>query len=618
MHLTLLEWVLPPAWFLVSLQIVTGVVLSDSFSDTITEDTQVYYQKLPFIPSKVVSIKYSISYQNGTFCSHAQIPPVYDCRVVFYLYSVYSEKDKPSLGNCSVIHYEPFRKALVQNLPSYLHLNEKRSRCKERTMMGNSRVNCAGETQIQHYKPCGLAAVFMFKCKGLLDKNNINLNGLQYNVTIQHQSNTSRCERIPSRVGIIECRDFYGYTSLQTFFGPVTFDKVAQTLQKIHFSNIFFKAMEDESEISSVCHQHMKEIMCYVSLPKCEPETMEVTNLCKEMCLDWMKACIKNVVALKKTIQIQLKTHFYDNIHTIEDIIWVCEHFPSKHNDEKCFYKPVECPHPPVVPNAKMSIFPSNQSDINSGGTEIYYHNSQFSYQCTDESHYIEEENTTTCLFTGQWSKPPSCKLYPQSPLPVVMIILLFPTVIFSTILCIWKCMQSPIPSRNKVFDAFVCYHFDTSHNYVTDTLKPELEEQFKLLDSNEFTPGKMIAENIENAIKNNNCAIVLLSQGFVDSTWCRDEFEHCCIENQDDPAFQILVILMQPLESLENLQDNKAVRIRNFIRNRTCLDKDEKKLWIKIKSHLTFVKSKKERKHCCLTQENEDLNPEQIEMLPV
>ncbi len=176
--------------------------------------------------------------------------------------------------------------------------------------------------------------------------------------------------------------------------------------------------------------------------------------------------------------------------------------------------------------------------------------------------------------------------------------------------------MQSPVPSRNKEFDAFVCYKFDESHNFVTNILKPQLEDEFKLLDCYDFDPGLLIVENIENVIKKSNCAIVLLSQGFIDSSWCRQEFEYCCVESQDDPSFKILVILMQPLESLENLQDNKAVRIRNFVRKRTCLDKDENKLWMKIKSHLIFVKCKKEKGHCCTSQNNN--NPPEIELLPV
>ena len=91
---------------------------------------------------------------------------------------------------------------------------------------------------------------------------------------------------------------------------------------------------------------------------------------------------------------------------------------------------------------------------------------------------------------------------------------------------------------RNREFDSFVLYHFDSDDDFVIDKLLPELEEtrDFTLcIHSRNFTPGKDIKDNIEEAIKNSNSAIIVMSQGFVDSIWCKEEFTHSYIENMKD-----------------------------------------------------------------------------------
>ena len=58
-------------------------------------------------------------------------------------------------------------------------------------------------------------------------------------------------------------------------------------------------------------------------------------------------------------------------------------------------------------------------------------------------------------------------------------------------------------------------------------------------IHSIDFEPGRKIEENIEEAIKSSNNAIILMSAGFTTSKWCADEFSHCYIEHVDDPSFK-------------------------------------------------------------------------------
>ena len=112
---------------------------------------------------------------------------------------------------------------------------------------------------------------------------------------------------------------------------------------------------------------------------------------------------------------------------------------------------------------------------------------------------------------------------------------------------------------RNREFHAFVLYHFDSDDDFVISHLLPELEEtrDFKLcVHSRNFTPGRDIKDNIEEAIESSNSAIIVMSQGFVDSMWCKEEFLHCYIENMKDAAFNLFVIMMQPADTLVNMSN--------------------------------------------------------------
>ena len=151
------------------------------------------------------------------------------------------------------------------------------------------------------------------------------------------------------------------------------------------------------------------------------------------------------------------------------------------------------------------------------------------------------------------------------------------------------KVLQSdlfPVLKRNRTFDAFVLYHFDTDDSFVIEHLQPEIEESrnFKLcIHSRNFTPGRDIKDNIEEAIEGSNSAIIVMSQGFVDSIWCKEEFTHCYIENMKDAAFNLFVIMMQPVDTLVNI----SPYMKTFFANKTYLQKDDLEFFTKLATHL-------------------------------
>ena len=85
------------------------------------------------------------------------------------------------------------------------------------------------------------------------------------------------------------------------------------------------------------------------------------------------------------------------------------------------------------------------------------------------------------------------------------------------------------------------------------------------------------------NAIRNSNSAIIIMSKDYINSLWCVEEFEDCYMENMKDPAFKLLVILMQPADTL----DITNVYINSFLTKKTYLEREDPKLFKRIAGYL-------------------------------
>ena len=145
---------------------------------------------------------------------------------------------------------------------------------------------------------------------------------------------------------------------------------------------------------------------------------------------------------------------------------------------------------------------------------------------------------------------------------------------------------------RPRKYDAYVCYSSSDDYNYVCDEILPELEDKqnFKLFfHDRDFELGEQFFVNIEKAITQSSTAIIIMSQSFVDSDWCNIEFKHCFIESEKDPAFRLLVIMVQPPETLQNV----GYYIKNFMAEKTYILHTDPKLFDKIGEYLTKVNPK-------------------------
>ena len=284
-----------------------------------------------------------------------------------------------------------------------------------------------------------------------------------------------------------------------------------------------------------------------------------------------------------------------------------CDYLPSRTDGILCYDKKVICSH------AHLTI--QNGTVVSYGTTKRTY---TAKFSCND-GFTLEGNSAITCLHSGEWSSElPVCLPVAEDTarseswvlilttvfiLYIVAMVVVIVAVIYKMKLNIdlkeideplvlYRREKSPMNSvkRNREFDAFVLYHFDSDDTFVVETLLPELEENrnFKLcIHSRDLTPGRDIKDNIEEAIEGSNSAIIVMSQGFVDSMWCKEEFTHCYIENMKDPAFNLFVIMMQPADTLVNI----SPYMKTFFANKTYLQIKDPEFLSKLATYLEDVK---------------------------
>ena len=334
-----------------------------------------------------------------------------------------------------------------------------------------------------------------------------------------------------------------------------------------------------------------------------------------------------------------------------------CDYLPPLGGDFECFYNPVQCKEPPIVNNSTIVTNFKKKGNQFVYDTAEYSCDEGFKLEgnktitcmssglwsqtphCVASNTFLinfttepTAESTTESEFesTAQSIRTESTfKSAVQSTTPERNgLLFIVPPILFGllvVLLCIVTCITnrkanklpgvniqpaqpddflqqtdavtysetiSPL-RRNRTFDAYVLYHFDSDNDFVINCLLPELEElrEFKIcIHSRDFTPGRDIKDNIEEAIEGSNSAIIVMSQGFVDSIWCKEEFTHCYIENMKDPAFNLFVIMMQPADTLVKISHY----MKTFFANKTYLDVNDPELYTKLGKHLEIARQVK------------------------
>ena len=348
------------------------------------------------------------------------------------------------------------------------------------------------------------------------------------------------------------------------------------------------------------CYKHLREVLCHIIFPKCDQVENQVIPPCKETLSDLLHGCLKYIREVVETMSSSdeqlFKTWRTKLAHINISADLDSDYLPSVTESIPCSYKPVICDQPPNVTNARII----NNTESN----RTYLAMSQVKYECVNETFQMKGNSSVTCLFSGEWYKIPKClkrKREEQNesylnPLIIVIPLLIAPFCIFIfTIIariCACRTKKSPTLKRNREYDAFVCYNFDEDHHFVFDSILPELEENHDpplkmFIHDRDFIPGKDITISICNAINNCNSAIIVMSQGFIDSPRCREEFTKCLAESEGDPAFKLFIILMKKVDILVNIPEN----IQIFFEDMVYVKKDDPKLFEKIGNNLLLIR---------------------------
>ena len=554
-----------------------------TISDKIATDTEFYFREFHVHASKMATIEYSIKLNKTNIGIHCV---EYDkCEVTL---DIYTTKDDQNLKkNCSV---NTFGQVFNENLVTPMRSRSKPYRfttCKLDDV-DSDMLHCKGTATIQDYVPRNYGFSFGYDC---MYSDRPSLRGLSFNFTISEQTNETSCINTPNwNDGFLNCHQLYTYTSLPNMIGFPNTALIKQRGEASVFSSIAGLTLASNGRL---CHKYARELLCLILYPKCEVN-QQVIHPCKESCYEFIEVCAE--MFFSEIRKLTFAASYYSRKlamdKLLENKLFHCAYLPSHNGPIPCFYKPVICEYAPNVPNATMT----NGSNPNG----IYVAMSQVKYKCFD-GFIMEGNNTVTCLYNGRWEKIPRClerKDKSLNPLNIVIPLLMAPlfVIIISHIVKRFVCpikRSQDCFTRTKEYDAFVCYEYNKmDQGFAENFIRVELEEKcdppFKLcLHRRDFKAAWDIMWNIRNAIQNSNSAIIVMSQEYVDSLWCKEEFEQCYMEHMKDAAFKLFVIMMRPVEELNGTSEY----MKSFFESKTYLEQDDPNLYRKIGDYLSCVK---------------------------
>ncbi|KAL5285105.1 hypothetical protein ACFFRR_007069 [Megaselia abdita] len=147
---------------------------------------------------------------------------------------------------------------------------------------------------------------------------------------------------------------------------------------------------------------------------------------------------------------------------------------------------------------------------------------------------------------------------------------------------------------RDKLFDAFISYS-SKDEEFVTQYLAPSLENgdaKYKLcLHHRNFPVGGYMADTIMQAIDTSKRTIMVLSENFIRSEWCKFEFKSAHHHVLRDRRKRLIVILLGELP-----EKDLDPEIKLYLKNNTYLQWGDKLFWEKLRYALPDVPNNQRR----------------------
>ena len=459
--------------------------------------------------------------------------------------------------------------------------------------------------------------------------DHLSLTGLRYYIKMKGQTNDTNYFKLPTND---TCYRYLQYGILPNLLG-----------KQDNWTDKWASEELKRYKYKQSCYQHEIELLCYLGAPKRVPDSKQIIHPCREMCHDYMRGCNFHK-GYWKIINCDYLPSLSGDIPCFYEPIW-CNKPPTVNNAEVRIFYSKKGEH--SLPNTAQ-YYCSEGFKLDGNKSVICMRSGQWSipFQCFPATESATEATTKFIPASIPVLPTEVTESIPRSPkeseTEPIFYVLVAVLLSLLAILCLILALRYKIklrkvkkfslygeqvkndnilteldqtdqavlslhrkegsgiglnsispPKRKRPFDAIIAYHFETDDSFVINQLLPELEEtrDFKLcVYSRNFTPGRDIKENIDEAIEGSNSAIIVMSHWFVDSIWCKEEFTHCYIENMKDPAFNLFVIMMQPADTLINI----SPYMMTCFDTKTYLQITDPELFPKLAQHLQIARFQK------------------------
>ncbi|KAI4458688.1 slit [Holotrichia oblita] len=144
----------------------------------------------------------------------------------------------------------------------------------------------------------------------------------------------------------------------------------------------------------------------------------------------------------------------------------------------------------------------------------------------------------------------------------------------------------------DKLFDAFISYS-SKDEAWVAEVLAPALEPNYKLcLHYRDFPVGAFLADTIVQAVESSRRTIMILSENFIKSEWCRFEFKSAHHQVLRDRRRRLIVVLLGEVPQKDLDPD-----IRLYLKTNVYFQWGDKLFWEKLKFALPDVPNNHRRR---------------------
>ena len=353
--------------------------------------------------------------------------------------------------------------------------------------------------------------------------------------------------------------------------------------------------------IFNQCHKYVTEIACRMYVPECIAAGTYISP-CQSTVREALNAC-KQFLAYLNFQQAPADTDFVLNYYS--------QMFPS---DGLCFDVNVTC-------NQPQSIDHGTYSFIQTGYQSEYPVNTSVVYTC-DEDYDIEGESKSFCNYSGNWTSVPLCVLRSQDKTKVIITASVLSTLVLIIIIISllgFKYRQElaviiyakygfrfrTFKEEERKYDAFIAYNLEDI-SFVKRQLMGRLEKcadppYSVCIHHRDFELGDWIADNIIKAVAGSKRTIIVLSQNFLNSQWCRFEFSQAHFRLMQDQSFKIIIIALEDPKNFTNVPKV----IKSYIKTGTYMTRDDKLFWEKLFYQMpSGHKAIQHKNQCCNDEE--------------